>query len=151
MKIKIYFFGKDREVSDWEKTYLKRINFRVPSVLIPLPPAGIKEAEPAQKKEADLFLAKLKPTDFLVAFDEHGEILDSPAFSKWMKVQFERSGEIILVIGGAHGLHPLVLDRANMKISFGKMVWTRNLVRLMALEQIYRALEIAGGSNFHKD
>jgi len=53
-------------------------------------------------------------------------------------------------MGGAHGLHEDVLSRANVKLRFGKMIWTRNLFRNMALEQLYRALEIDGGGNFHK-
>ncbi len=151
MKIKIYFFGKKQEITSWEQEYLRRINFRCKCELIPLNQAGIKESKIAKEKEGELFLNKISIQSFVVALDENGKTLDSIKFSQWTKKQLETFGEIIFVIGGAHGLSQKVLDRANAKISFGSMVWTRNLVRLMACEQIYRALDIDGGGNFHKN
>ncbi len=151
MKIKIYFFGKNREITSWEQKYLKRINFRCKCELITLNQAGIKESEIAKEKEGELFLNKISDQSFVVAFDEKGKERDSVKFSQWITKQLETFGEIVFIIGGAHGLSQKVLDRANAKVCFGTMVWTRNLVRLMALEQIYRALEIDGGSNFHKN
>lgn len=151
MKIKIYFFGKKNEITDWESDYLRRMNFRCKCELIAIDQAGIKENKVAKEKEGDAFLGKLKGSNaFVVALDENGQEKDSLKFSQWTKKQLETFGEIVFVIGGAHGLHYKVLERANAKICFGRMVWTRNLVRLMAVEQIYRAMEIDGGSNFHK-
>lgn len=150
MKIKIYFFGKKNEITDWEQEYLRRINFRCKCEAIPLNQAGIKDSKVAKEKEAELLLNKISDQSFVIALDEKGKEFDSVNFSKWTKKQLETFGEIIFVIGGAHGLHRKVLDRANSKVCFGRMVWTRNLVRLMVLEQIYRAMEIDGGSNFHK-
>ncbi len=151
MRIKIYFFGKKNEITEWEQEYLRRINFRCKCELLPLNQAGIKDDKVAKEKEAELFLNKISDQSFVIAFDEKGKERNSIQFSEWTKKQLETFGEIIFVIGGAHGLHQKVLDRANAKVCFGTMVWTRNLVRLMALEQIYRALEIDGGSNFHKN
>jgi len=68
-------------------------------------------------------------------------------FKKWIVDR----GEVHFVIGGAYGLDQKIISRANYLLSFGRMVWTRNLFRKMACEQIYRALEIEGGSNFHKE
>ena len=150
MKIKIYFFGKKNEITDWEIEYLKRIKFRAECEMIALPQAGITEAKKAKEIEGESLLKKLPEKAFLIALDENGKSYDSVQFSGWMKKQIETFGEIHFVIGGAHGISEKVLQRANAKICFGKMVWTRNLVRLMALEQLYRALEIDGGSNFHK-
>jgi 23S rRNA (pseudouridine1915-N3)-methyltransferase len=151
MKIKIYFFGKKNEITSWEKEYLRRINFRCKCELISLNQARIKDPQTAKEKESKTFLNKISIQQFVIAFDEHGKSLDSIKFSQWTKKQLETFGEIIFVIGGAHGLSQKVLERANTKISFGSMVWTRNLVRLMACEQIYRALEIDGGGHFHKN
>ncbi len=150
MKIKLYFFGKSREITEREKELVKRINFRAKLELIPLSQAGITDVNKAKKEESTKFLQKITEKDFIIAFDEHGKHFDSVEFSRDLRKNLENQGEIIFVIGGAHGLGKEILTRANEKISFGKMVWTRNLVRHMALEQIYRALEIAGGSNFHK-
>lgn len=150
MKIKIYFFGKKNEISDWEQDYLRRINFRVSTELIALPQAGIKNPQKAKELEAKEFMSKIKEGDFVLALDEKGSHKDSIQFASWFRSNLETQGSIILVMGGAHGLAPEILQRANAKIAFGSMVWTRNLVRLMTCEQIYRALEIEAGGNFHK-
>ncbi len=150
MKIKLYFFGKSREITEREKELAKRIGFRAKIELIALPQAGITDAEKAKSEEAERLLKKIGSKDFVIALDEHGQEFDSVKFSRDLRKKLENHGKVIFVIGGAHGLGKGILNRANQKVSFGKMVWTRNLVRHMALEQIYRALEIAGGSNFHK-
>lgn len=150
MTFKIYFFGKKNELLDWEKIYLKRINFRCKCELIPLNQAGVLDVKKAKKLEAQTFLKKIKETSFLVVFDENGIEKNSIDFSQWLEKKQETFGEINFLIGGAHGLDESILARANVLLRFGKMVWTRNLFRLMALEQIYRAVEISGGGNFHK-
>ncbi len=151
MKIKLYFFGKNNEITDWEKIYLKRLNFYAETTLIPLNQAGIKDAQQAKAKESKILLSRFSKTDFVVIFDEKGKIFNSLSFSRWTKQQLETFNTIHFVIGGAHGLDQTVKDRANAKIAFGTMVWTRNLVRLMVLEQLYRALDIDNGGNFHKE
>ena len=150
MKLKIYFFGKPNEITAWEEKYLKRIGFRAKVELIALPQAGINDVVKAKEKEGESFMNKISDQSFVVALDENGQHFDSVKFSSWLKNKFIAFNEVHLVIGGAHGLSPEVLKRANAKISLGDMVWTRNLVRLMLLEQLYRALEIDGGGNFHK-
>ena len=150
MKIKLYFFGKSREITEREKELAKRIGFRAKMEIIDISQAGITDVSKAKKEESAKFLKKIDNKSFVIAFDEHGKHFDSVEFSRDLQKNLENHGEVIFVIGGAHGLGSEILVRANQKISFGKMVWTRNLVRHMALEQIYRALEIAGGSNFHK-
>jgi 23S rRNA (pseudouridine1915-N3)-methyltransferase len=150
MKIKIYFFGKKNEITKLEQEYLKRINFKIKAEFVPLPQAGIKEAQKAKEVEGDFLINKISSTDFLIAFDEHGQEFNSIEFSKKLIKQIETFGDINFVIGGAHGLSDKILKRANIKISFSKMVWTRNLFRLMTTEQIYRAIDLANNGNFHK-
>ncbi|MCF7918050.1 23S rRNA (pseudouridine(1915)-N(3))-methyltransferase RlmH [Candidatus Gracilibacteria bacterium] len=151
MKIKLYFFGKQNEIEMREKELLKRIGFRSKIEVIAFPQAGLDDEMKTKDKEGNVLLNKFSVQDFVVVLDEHGEEMDSLEFSKYIKLQLVEQGTVIFVIGGAYGLSDMVLNRANKKIRFGKMVWTRNLVRLMALEQIYRALEIDGGGNFHKN
>jgi 23S rRNA (pseudouridine1915-N3)-methyltransferase len=150
MAFKLYFFGKKGEINTREKELLRRINFRTHLELIPLSQAGIKDEERAKAKEAEKFLAKIRPTDFLIAFHETGQDFNSLQFANWLNKKQQIESSLVAVVGGAHGLDRQILTRANIKLSFSKMVWTRNLFRLMALEQIYRAVEIQGGSNFHK-
>lgn len=148
--LKIYFFGKKNELLAWEKEYLKRINFRCKCELIPLNQAGIADIDKVKEVEAKNFLSKIDDKSFLIAFDENGIEKNSVDFAQWFERKREVFDEIIFVIGGAYGLDQSVLDRANVRLRFGRMVWSRNLFRLMALEQIYRALDIVNGGNFHK-
>lgn len=150
MKIKLWFFGKKNEITDFEQEMAKRIGFRCDFEMIPLAQAGINDASVAKKMEADLFLNKISDQDFVVLFDERGLELNSLEFSKKLKSWFIARGTVHFVIGGAHGHDEKVRKRADILLCFGKMVWTRNLFRKMACEQIYRAMEIDAGSNFHK-
>jgi len=150
MKIRLFFFGKENEITAREKELIKRIGFRAKLKLIALSQAGIKDDLKAKKEESDKFMNKISDQDFVIAFDERGSEKDSLEFSAWLKEKLVDQGEVVFVMGGAHGLHEDVLSRANVKLRFGKMIWTRNLFRNMALEQLYRALEIDGGGNFHK-
>ncbi|MBT3349577.1 23S rRNA (pseudouridine(1915)-N(3))-methyltransferase RlmH [bacterium] len=151
MKIKIWFFGKKSEISDFEKEMLRRIGFRAEVNIFPISQSGISNPLAAKRAEADVFLNKIPDHDFLVVLDERGHQLDSVGFSRELKRWIVDRGEIHFVIGGAHGLDQKIISRANYLLSFGGMVWTRNLFRKMVCEQIYRALEIDGGSNFHKE
>jgi 23S rRNA (pseudouridine1915-N3)-methyltransferase len=150
MKIKLWFFGKKNELTDFEQEMLKRIGFRCDFEIIPISQAGINDPSVAKKMESDLILNKISDRDFVVIFDERGEEFDSVEFSKKLKKWFIAYGTVHFVIGGAHGHDKKVRERANVLLRFGKMVWTRNLFRQMACEQIYRAMEIDAGSNFHK-
>lgn len=150
MKIKIYFFGKPNEITEWEQTYLKRISFRAQIEIIALSQAGLKDETKNKAKEAEDLLKRIDNRDYVVVLDEHGKNMESSKFSRHLKTQLVEHGRVVLIIGGAFGLDPQIIERANFKLSFGQMVWTRNLVRLMLLEQLYRALEIDGGGNFHK-
>ncbi len=150
MKIKLYFFGKSREITEREKELVKRIGFRAKIEIIDIAQAGITAMVKAKAEESAKFLKKIDKKSFVIAFDEHGKQFDSVEFSRDLKKNLVNHSEVVFVIGGAHGLGKEVLQRADQKMSFGKMVWTRNLVRHMALEQLYRAFEIDNGSNFHK-
>ncbi len=150
MPLKLYFFGKSREINERENELIKRIGFREKIELVALPQAGTRDNKKNKTIEADNFLSKIKENQFIIAFDEHGQQLNSLEFSRELKKALENHKQVVFVIGGAFGLGEKILNKANLKLSMGKMVWTRNLARQMALEQIYRALEIAGGSNFHK-
>ncbi len=150
MKIKLYFFGKKNEITDREQELVKRIGFRAKIEINPIAQAGIGDAGKTKKIEAEKILNKISDQSFLIAFDERGEEFDSPGFSKWLKDRLVDEKEVIFVIGGADGLDESILSRADFCLRFGRMVWTRNLFRYMACEQIYRALEIDGGGNFHK-
>ncbi len=152
MHIYLYFFGKNSEITPREKELIRRIGFRSSLHIIPLPQYGKKEtAHVIKEKEADIFLNKYQPNIPLVIFDEHGEDLHSQEFSQYLKHSLIHNTSIQFLIGGAYGISSTLLQKADKKIRFGRMTWTKELAKNMTLEQIYRALEIDAGSAFHKE
>ncbi|PZQ97832.1 MAG: 23S rRNA (pseudouridine(1915)-N(3))-methyltransferase RlmH [Cereibacter sphaeroides] len=101
--------------------------------------------------EADLLARAIPQGAVVVALDERGQMLTSPEFAK--RLADWRDGgrqDVAFIIGGADGIAPALRDRADLLISFGRMVWPHMLVRVMLAEQIYRAATILSGSPYHR-
>ncbi|MFO7757627.1 MAG: 23S rRNA (pseudouridine(1915)-N(3))-methyltransferase RlmH [Roseovarius sp.] len=87
----------------------------------------------------------------VVALDERGEVMTSPEFSrKLARWRDTGCGDATFLIGGADGLSPDLRARADVALSFGKMVWPHMLARVMLMEQLYRAASILAGSPYHR-
>lgn len=121
-----------------------------------LGPAELVEVEArggsGMAREAEAILAKVPAGAVLVACDERGQAMTSRAFAG--RVEKWRDGgtpRLCLVIGGADGLDPSIRERASLLIGFGSWTWPHALARVMAAEQIYRAVTILGGSPYHRD
>jgi len=101
--------------------------------------------------EAALLDRALPKGAVIVALDERGTLLTSPGFSDSLAGWRDAGrGDLAFVIGGADGLAPGLRARADMALSFGKMVWPHMLVRVMLCEQLYRAASILAGSPYHR-
>jgi 23S rRNA (pseudouridine1915-N3)-methyltransferase len=87
----------------------------------------------------------------LCVLDERGKVLSSPEFAQVL-AGWRDGGrqDAALVIGGADGVDPSLRARADLVISFGRMVWPHMLVRVMVAEQLYRAATILSGSPYHR-
>jgi 23S rRNA (pseudouridine1915-N3)-methyltransferase len=82
--------------------------------------------------------------------DENGQQYTSVDFAQWLeKKQMSISGNILFVIGGAYGFSDAVYERANAKISLSKMTFSHQMVRMIFLEQLYRAYTILKGEPYH--
>jgi 23S rRNA (pseudouridine1915-N3)-methyltransferase len=120
-----------------------------------LGPVGLIEVQPkgsSPEREAEAILSNIPAGAVLVACDERGAAMKSRAFAG--QVEKWRDGgtpRLCLVIGGADGLDASVRDRAQLLIGFGSWTWPHALARVMAAEQIYRAVTILGGSPYHRD
>jgi 23S rRNA (pseudouridine1915-N3)-methyltransferase len=103
------------------------------------------------KGEGEAILAALPEGAALIALDERGRELTSPGFAALL-AEWRDSGrrEAALAIGGADGHSEAVRARADLTLSFGKMVWPHMLARVMAAEQLYRAASILAGSPYHR-
>jgi 23S rRNA (pseudouridine1915-N3)-methyltransferase len=87
----------------------------------------------------------------VVALDERGQVMSSPDFADRLAGWRDGGrGDVAFVIGGADGLAPDLRSRADLLLSFGRMVWPHMLARVMLCEQLYRAASILAGSPYHR-
>ena len=159
MKIKIITVGKLKEkyLVQGINEYLKRLQRYGKVEIIEVPdekaPEKLSEAEMLQvkDKEGERILTKLSEADHLFALAIDGKQPSSEAFAKEIE-QLGISGksQLAFVIGGSLGLSDRVLKRSDQKISFGKMTYPHQLMRLILVEQIYRAFRIQKGEPYHK-
>lgn len=100
------------------------------------------------KKESDLLLEKL--SGFVILTDIDGRLLSSPEIAQVMEKAYQRYPEITFVIGGSEGVDGRIREKADLKLSFGKITFPHQLMRLVLAEQIYRAFTITEGMPYHK-
>jgi len=143
----------ERYLDEGMAVYEKRLRHYVPFEVSVLP--DVKQAKnlhPAQLKEAEgaLVLDRLEKRDILVLLDENGKTFGSVAFAKWIEGQMNVSAQrMVFLIGGAFGFSKDVYERAQFKISLSEMTFSHQLVRLIFLEQLYRAQTILKGEPYH--
>ncbi|MFB9148414.1 23S rRNA (pseudouridine(1915)-N(3))-methyltransferase RlmH [Roseovarius ramblicola] len=101
--------------------------------------------------EAALLERAIPRGAMVVALDERGQVMGSPAFAEWLAGWRDSGrGDVAFLIGGADGLAPALRARADAALSFGRMVWPHMLARVMLTEQLYRAAAILAGSPYHR-
>ncbi|MFT4014140.1 MAG: 23S rRNA (pseudouridine(1915)-N(3))-methyltransferase RlmH [Paracoccus sp. (in: a-proteobacteria)] len=119
-----------------------------------LPPVTVVEVEDKRgggmAAEAPLLMRAIPEGAALVILDERGQMLSSPELAAGIAGFRDQARDIAFVIGGADGIDPALRARADLAISFGRMVWPHMLVRVMLAEQIYRATTILAGSPYHR-
>lgn len=110
-----------------------------------------KEMEMIKDKEGKKILAKIKDTSYVIALAIDGRSLSSEELADTInKLGIRGISNITFVIGGSLGLSDEVLSRADYKLSFSKMTFPHQLMRLILLEQIYRSYRINNGEPYHK-
>ena len=100
------------------------------------------------RRECDLILAKL--TGFVVLLDVGGKTLSSNELAAEMERAYLTQPQVTFVIGGSEGVDERVRSRADLRLSFGRVTFPHQLMRLMLAEQIYRAFTITEGLPYHK-
>lgn len=113
--------------------------------------ASEKEKEKAKEKEGEGILKSLKEEAFIVTLEIQGEMLDSVELAEKMQSLFVNGySHIQFVIGGSLGLSKSVIKKGNLHLSFSKMTFPHQLMRVLLLEQIYRGFRIIHGEPYHK-
>lgn len=157
MKISLIWIGKTvapylvEAIAD----YAKRITFYSPFEVIEIPALKNTKAltQPQQRdKEGELLLKTFDSADFVVLLDDKGRQYTSLQFSEWIERSKSQSYKrLVFVIGGAYGFSQAVYNRANGLLSLSKMTYSHQMVRLIFLEQLYRAHTIAAGEPYHHE
>ena len=155
MRLRILAIGRLRKgpEKDLIEDYISRFNRSGrPLGLGPVELTELEDKKGGGKgAEAALLLKAIGQSATAIALDERGTLQSSPDFAAHLaRIRDAAPSELVFVIGGADGLDPAVLQRAQSHLSFGKMVWPHMLVRVMLTEQLYRAASILAGGPYHR-
>ena len=159
MKITCIAVGKVKEkyYTDAVKEYAKRLSRYCKLEIVELAdektPDGASEAEEAAilGREGERILKTLREDAYVIALAIEGKALDSVEFSGRIKQLGIRGvSHIVFVIGGSLGLAPAVMGKADETLSFSKMTFPHQLMRVILLEQVYRGFRIMKGEPYHK-
>jgi 23S rRNA (pseudouridine1915-N3)-methyltransferase len=155
MKILLLAIGKTDEdyLLTGIKKYVGRLGHYVSFEMKEIPdPRNRKTLSEEQQKKAESFLilSQLQPSDQVVLLDENGKSFSSTAFAENLERQMS-SGikRLVFIIGGPYGFAQDVYDRANAQMSLSPMTFSHQMVRLIFVEQLYRAFTILKGEPYH--
>lgn len=156
MKITLVQFGKTHFtfVESGVLEFVKRLKHYVKFEQTTLElPSKLRSADglTVKKLEGELLLKKIQPQDFLVLLDEKGATYTSRAFASVLEKWANTQASCVFVIGGAFGFSEEVYARANATISLSSMTFSHQLIRLIFIEQLYRAYTIQRGEPYHND
>ena len=98
-----------------------------------------------------MILKTISTSDFVVLLDEHGTEYRSMEFAKWVEKRRNSGRDLVFVIGGPYGFSPDVYNRADALISLSRMTFSHQMVRLIFVEQLYRACTIIKGEPYHHE
>lgn len=153
MKLEFIFTGKTTEkwIEEGCTHYLNRIKKYVKAeiTILSISASGYPP-DVQKKKESELILKKLSAKDYLVLLDESGKDFTSVGFADQMgKLMSSGKAKIVFIVGGSYGSDDLLKKKANLLLSFSKMTFTHQMIRLLLFEQVYRALTILKNEKYH--
>ena len=157
MKITLLTVGKTTNANlvSLQDEYQNRLKFYIPFEMVVIPELkntkNLSIAE-QQEKEADLILKQLETSDEVVLLDDKGKQFTSMGFSEYISKKMLASHKrMVFVVGGPYGFSERVYNRANGKVSLSAMTFSHQMIRLIFVEQIYRAMTILNGGPYHHE
>ena len=154
MKILLILTGKTTEsyLKEGIDIYLKRLSNYVSVSLNVISTSSIKDRRKAIEEESRNIKTKLIPGDFIVVLDEKGKEIGSRQLSalieKWM---VQGIGRVVFIIGGPFGISSELKENSNYLLSVSQFTFTHQMVRLILVEQLYRAMTIVKNESYHHD
>ncbi|HPH54128.1 MAG: 23S rRNA (pseudouridine(1915)-N(3))-methyltransferase RlmH [Bacteroidales bacterium] len=155
MKVKLLLVGKS--VEDWLQSglrlYTSRLKHYVPfemTVIPELKQTSALSVEQIKEREGNLILVGLKSSDEVILLDERGQMFSSEGWARHLEQKMTYgSKDLVFVVGGAYGFSEKVYQRADGKLSLSQMTFSHQMVRLIFVEQLYRAFTIIKGEPYH--
>lgn len=146
--IKIISVGKlnQKGISEQIQYYIKQLQVKLEMIEVSDEPTM-----QGMNVEGERILSKISDEDFVIALAIDGKMMSSEEFATFMDEKMTyHSRDLVFIIGGSYGLSQTVLERANLKLSFSKMTFPHQLMRLILIEQIYRGQMILKHHPYHK-
>ncbi|MBO7141034.1 MAG: 23S rRNA (pseudouridine(1915)-N(3))-methyltransferase RlmH [Prevotella sp.] len=156
MKTELILVGKttDKHFVALIDEYVKRVGHYMPFTLTVIPELKATRSlteEQQRQAEGEQILKLLQPGDTVVLLDEHGQELRSVELARWVEQKRQTARRLVFVIGGPYGFSPAVYARANEKLSLSRLTFSHQMVRLVFVEQLYRACTIIKGEPYHHE
>lgn len=156
LKVRIIVVDRTRTsfLREGESFYLERLKRYARVEWAEVKPARISKGRPDREilaEEGQAIVRRLAPRDYMVALDRSGDPYDSEELARWLdRTGAGTGGFVSFVIGGPLGLSREVLGRAGEVLSLSRLTLTHEMIRLVFLEQLYRAFTILRGEKYHK-
>lgn len=157
MKVKLLVLGKTKDqhwlegIRHYELRLKKYANFERIEIPDLKSRSSLSQAE-IKKKEGALILEKMSNNAHIVLLDNNGKQFSSLEFSAFLqKKMLSSTRELIFIVGGAYGFSAEIYDRAHQKLSLSKMTFSHQIVRVIFMEQLYRAYSILNNSPYHHE
>lgn len=156
MKTKLLVVGKtnDKNITKGIDDYVGRVKHYMPFDIEVIPELkNTKSLTQSNQKEmeAEQILKRLQPSDTVVLLDEHGNEYRSIEFARWIEKLQQTARSLVFIIGGPYGFADSVYERSDAKLSLSKMTFSHQMIRLLFVEQIYRACTIIKGEPYHHE
>ncbi len=157
MKITLLVVGKtsadylEKGIAEYEKRIKRYINFEI-KVIKNIKNTKNMPSRIIKENEGKLISALIKKDDYLIVLDEKGQMFNSIEFSKNIQNKLNTGVKnLVFLIGGAYGFSQQVYLRTNEKLSLSKMTFSHQPIRLLFIEQLYRAFTIIKGEPYHNE
>jgi 23S rRNA (pseudouridine1915-N3)-methyltransferase len=156
MRITLLVVGKttDNKLQSMIDDYQQRLKHYITFELLTIPELRNAKNMPQQEqkqREGELILKSVSPQDRMILLDEYGKQYRSIDFAQQLNTWFNSGQNIVFVIGGPYGFSNEVYARANFMLSLSQMTFSHQMIRLLFVEQLYRAFTILHNEPYHHE
>jgi len=135
-------------IKQYENRLKNYCSFEINAIIVPKSVRN-KSIEEQKREEGKLIQMHIKETDFVVLLDENGKELSSVEFSKYLETISFSNKRIVFIIGGPYGFSKEIKEKYPNHLSLSKMTFSHEMVRVIFIEQLYRAFTILKGQKYH--